>query len=76
LIKVVNATNSAGDSDLAAGNKMAMTGKVMLTPTMRTGVTSFALALGFGLWVTGAEDVTLGRQQVFMPMQLSRWILL
>jgi len=57
LVKVVSATNPSGEWDLAAGNKKPMLGKVLLTQTMRPGVTSFAL--GFGHWATGAADVTI-----------------
>jgi tetrathionate reductase subunit A len=57
LVKVVSATNPSGEWDLAAGNKKPMVGKLILTQTMRPGVTSFAL--GFGHWATGAADVTI-----------------
>ncbi len=57
LVKVVSATNLSGEWDLGAGNKKPMVGKVLLTQTMRPGVTSFAL--GFGHWATGAADVTI-----------------
>ncbi len=57
LVKVVSATNPSGEWDLGAGNKKPMVGKVLLTQTMRPGVTSFAL--GFGHWATGAADVTI-----------------
>lgn len=57
LVKVVSATNPSGDWDLGAGHKKPMVGKVLLTQTMRPGVTSFAL--GFGHWATGAGDVTI-----------------
>lgn len=53
-VKVVSATNPSGEWELGAGNKKLMTGKVVLTQTMRPGVTSFVL--GFGHWATGAAD--------------------
>ena len=62
LVKVVSATNPAGEWDLGAGNRMPMVGKVVLTQTMRPGVVSFAL--GFGHWATGANDVTIDGQVV------------
>lgn len=57
LVRVESATNSTGEWNLGAGNKRPMTGKVVLTQTMRPGVTSFVL--GFGHWATGANDVTI-----------------
>jgi tetrathionate reductase subunit A len=54
-VKVVSATNNAGEYDLGLGRKKAMVGKVVLTQTVRPGVVSFAL--GFGHWATGAGDV-------------------
>jgi len=57
LVKVVSATNPSGEWDLGAGSKKPMIGKVVLTQTMRPGVTSFAL--GFGHWATGATEVSI-----------------
>jgi tetrathionate reductase subunit A len=57
LVKVVSATNPQGEWDLGAGNKKPMAGRVVLTQTMRPGVTSFAL--GFGHWATGAGAFTI-----------------
>jgi anaerobic selenocysteine-containing dehydrogenase len=57
LVKVVSATNPTGEWDLGAGVKKSMVGRVVLTQTMRPGVTSFAL--GFGHWATGAADMTI-----------------
>lgn len=57
MVKVVSATNPSGEWDLGAGNKKLMIGKVVLTQTMRPGVTSFVL--GFGHWATGAGDIII-----------------
>ncbi len=54
-VRVVSATNPAGEWDLGAGHRKPMIGKVILTQTMRPGVTSFVL--GFGHWATGAGDL-------------------
>ncbi|MDQ7785780.1 MAG: molybdopterin-dependent oxidoreductase [Desulfomonilaceae bacterium] len=54
-VKVVSATNTAGEWDLGAGNKKPMVGKIIATQTMRPGIISFVL--GFGHWATGAADV-------------------
>jgi anaerobic selenocysteine-containing dehydrogenase len=62
MVKVVSATNPSGEWDLGAGNKKPMVGKVMLTHTMRPGVTSFAL--GFGHWATGAADTVIDGQLI------------
>jgi len=56
-VKVVSATNPSGEWNLGAGKNKPMIGKVVLTETMRPGVTSFVL--GFGHWATGAGDFTI-----------------
>lgn len=56
-VKVVSATNPSGEWDLGAGIRKPMIGKVVLTQTLRPGVTSFVL--GFGNWATGAADFTI-----------------
>jgi anaerobic selenocysteine-containing dehydrogenase len=56
-VRVVSATNPAGEWDLTNGNKKPMTGKLKLTETLRPGVVTFEL--GFGHWATGAVDVTI-----------------
>ncbi len=62
LVKMVSATNPSGDWDLGAGKKTSMIGKVVVTETIRPGVTSFAL--GFGHWATGAADVVIDGEVV------------
>jgi tetrathionate reductase subunit A len=57
MVKVISATNPAGEWDLGAGRRKPMAGKVKLTQAIRPGVVSFAL--GFGHWATGAADVTI-----------------
>lgn len=56
-VKMVSATNPSGEWDLGAGNRKAMIGQVVLTQTIRPGVTSFVL--GFGHWATGASDILI-----------------
>jgi anaerobic selenocysteine-containing dehydrogenase len=57
LVKLVSATNPDGQWPLGNGARKPMTGRVVLTQTMRPGVVSFAL--GYGHWATGAVDVTI-----------------
>jgi anaerobic selenocysteine-containing dehydrogenase len=61
-VRVLSATNPSGEWDLGAGNKKPMIGKVVLTQTVRPGVTSFAL--GFGHWATGAADMEIDGHRV------------
>jgi tetrathionate reductase subunit A len=56
-VRVVSATNPQGEWDLGAGHRKPMIGKIVLTHTLRPGVTSFVL--GFGHWATGAADLTI-----------------
>jgi tetrathionate reductase subunit A len=57
MVKVVSSTNPEGNWRLTDRNSKPMTGKLMLTQTMRPGVVSFAL--GYGHWATGAVDITI-----------------
>lgn len=57
LVRVISATNSAGEWDIGPAMRRPMIGKVVLTETIRPGVTSFAL--GFGNWATGAADMEI-----------------
>jgi tetrathionate reductase subunit A len=61
-VRVVSATNPKGLWDLGAGRTKGMVGKLVLTETIRPGVVSFAL--GFALWATGADDVTIDGQVI------------
>lgn len=56
-VRVVSATNPAGEWRLGNGQVQPMVGKLVETQTIRPGVVSFAL--GFGHWATGANDVTI-----------------
>jgi tetrathionate reductase subunit A len=56
-VRVVSATNTAGEYPLGEAGSKPMIGKVMATERMRPGVVSFAL--GFGHWATGASDITI-----------------
>jgi len=56
-VKVVSASNPAGEWDLGNGVKKPMIGKVQITETIRPGVVTFTL--GHGNWATGAADVTI-----------------
>jgi tetrathionate reductase subunit A len=56
-VRVVSATNTAGEYPLGEAGSKPMIGKVMATERMRPGVVSFAL--GFGHWATGASDMTI-----------------
>ncbi|MFH0822978.1 MAG: molybdopterin dinucleotide binding domain-containing protein, partial [Pseudomonadota bacterium] len=79
-VKVVSATNPSGEWDLGAGNKKSMVGKVMLTQTMRPGITSFAL--GFGHWAAGAMDTVIdgrvikgdGRRAAGIHANAAMWV--
>jgi anaerobic selenocysteine-containing dehydrogenase len=62
LVKVVSATNPAGEWDLGSGNRKPMMGKVVVTGTVRPGVTSFVL--GFGHWATGAADMVIDGHKI------------
>lgn len=61
-VKVVSATNTAGEWDLGNGNKRPMTGKVKVVQGMRPGVVAFCL--GFGHWAYGGGDVTIDGKMV------------
>jgi len=56
-VRVVSATNAAGQWELGVGQRRPMVGTVVLTEGIRPGVVSFAL--GFGHWATGAGDVVI-----------------
>jgi anaerobic selenocysteine-containing dehydrogenase len=56
-VKVVSATNPAGQWPLGNGTTKPMIGKVQVTQQVRPGVISFSL--GFGHWATGAVDMTI-----------------
>jgi tetrathionate reductase subunit A len=80
MVKVVSATNTAGEWPLGAGRTKAMTGKVVVTQTVRPGVISFAL--GFGHWSTGAGDMVVDghlikgepRRQAGVHANAAMWI--
>ena len=61
-VRVSSATNPAGVWNLGPGGARPMVGRVVLTQTIRPGVVSFAL--GFGLWATGADAVTIDGQRI------------
>lgn len=56
-VRVVSATNTAGEYDLGHGNKQPMIGRVRTTQGMRPGVIGFSL--GFGHWAYGSHDITI-----------------
>ncbi len=56
-VRVVSATNLAGEWDFKNGNTKPMIGKLKLTESLRPGVVTFEL--GFGHWATGAVDVEI-----------------
>lgn len=56
-VKVVSATNPKGIWPVFDGFEKEMTGKIILTQTLKPGVISFTL--GFGHWATGAYDVVI-----------------
>ena len=56
-VKVVSATNPAGEWPLGNGKTKPMIGKVQITQQVRPGVISFSL--GFGHWATGASDMEI-----------------
>jgi anaerobic selenocysteine-containing dehydrogenase len=56
-VKVVSATNTAGEWPLGNGKTKPMIGKVQITQQVRPGVISFSL--GFGHWATGASDMEI-----------------
>jgi len=62
LVKVVSATNPTGEWDLGAGNRKPMIGKIIVTQTVRPGVTSFVL--GFGHWATGAASMMIDGHRI------------
>ena len=61
-VRVVSATNPAGEWDLGHGRRKPMVGALKLTQTMRPGVVSFAL--GWGHWATGAEDIVVDGRRI------------
>ena len=61
-MRVVSATNPAGEWDLGHGRRKPMVGALKLTQTMRPGVVSFAL--GWGHWATGAEDIVVDGRRI------------
>lgn len=54
-VRVVSASNHQGHWNLGPSGHRPMIGRVVVTETIRPGVTSFAL--GFGLWGAGAEEI-------------------
>jgi len=56
-VRVVSATNPAGEWDLGNGNTKAMVGKVKVTEGIRPGVV--AVSLGFGHWSYGSRDINI-----------------
>lgn len=62
VVKVVSATNTEGIWDFKNGKTKKMTGKIILTETMRPGVVSFVL--GFGHWATGASDFEIDGDKI------------
>ncbi len=62
LVKVVSATNTAGEWDLKNGTKKPMIGRVIITEDIRPGVISFVL--GFGHWATGAYDMVINGETI------------
>ncbi|MEX2608412.1 MAG: molybdopterin-dependent oxidoreductase [Gemmatimonadota bacterium] len=56
-VRVVSATNTAGEWPLGNGRTKPMVGKVQITQQVRPGVISFPL--GFGHWATGAADMLI-----------------
>jgi tetrathionate reductase subunit A len=62
LVRVSSATNAAGEWTLGAAGNRPMTGKAIVTQTIRPGVVSFAL--GFGHWATGAADMEIDGQMI------------
>ncbi|OHD67964.1 MAG: molybdopterin oxidoreductase [Spirochaetes bacterium RBG_16_49_21] len=62
IVKVVSATNPAGEWDLKNGTKKTMKGRVVITEDIRPGVISFVL--GFGHWATGAADMMINGEKI------------
>jgi len=56
-VKVVSATNPAGEWNLGNGKTKPMIGKVQITQQVRPGVMSFSL--GYGHWATGAVEMNI-----------------
>jgi tetrathionate reductase subunit A len=62
IVKIVSATNPAGEWPLTPRWNKPMTGKLVFTQTMRPGVISFML--GYGHWATGAVAITIDGQLI------------
>jgi anaerobic selenocysteine-containing dehydrogenase len=62
IVKVVSATNTAGEWDLKNGTKKIMKGRVIVTEDIRPGIISFVL--GFGHWATGASDMVINGEKI------------
>lgn len=56
-VKIISASNPAGEWDLGNGTRIPMVGKIKAVQGMRPGVISFAL--GFGHWAYGGVDFTV-----------------
>jgi anaerobic selenocysteine-containing dehydrogenase len=61
-VKIVSASNPAGEWDLLNGKKVPMVGKVRTTQGMRPGVIGFSL--GFGHWAYGGVDFQVNGQTI------------
>jgi anaerobic selenocysteine-containing dehydrogenase len=71
-VRVVSATNPAGDWELGADRRKPMLGKIKITQAVRPGVISFAL--GYGHWSTGASDLTIDGELIKGEERRSRGI--
>ncbi len=61
-VKIISASNPAGEWDLQDGTRMPMVGKVKIVQGIRPGVVAFPL--GFGHFATGARDMVIDGQVV------------
>lgn len=62
VVKIVSATNPAGEWDLNNGTKIPMAGKIKTTQGIRPGVIGFSL--GFGHWSYGGVDIQINGQSI------------
>jgi anaerobic selenocysteine-containing dehydrogenase len=61
-VRVLSATNPAGEWDLKNGQKIPIVGRVKTSEGIRPGVIAFPV--GYGMWASGASDVVIDGRRI------------
>jgi len=61
-VRVLSATNPAGEWDLKNGQKVSIVGRVQVSEGIRPGVIAFPV--GYGMWASGAFDVVIDGRRI------------